>query len=45
MSSVVKVISGLSNVQYLLTYSNSKKHSQVLDPLSCMIRLALLHLC
>jgi hypothetical protein len=42
MSSVVKVISGISNIQYLLTHSNSKKTSQVLDPLSCMIRLALL---
>lgn len=42
MSSIVKVIDGFSNIHYLFTSSNDKKNSQVLDPLSCMIRLALL---
>ena len=43
MSSVIKAISDISNIQYLLHYSHSKKNNQVLDPLTCMIKLALLN--
>lgn len=42
MTSLLKVINDISNINNLFTYKNIKKNNQVLDPLSCMVRLAIL---